>query len=251
MKKLLLALTLIAATAFSPALAQDNATGDGQARSKAEIETIINDYLMENPEALANALTNMQNYFRQAEKDMVQRAITVQSDALFANPADFTMGPKDAPITIVEFFDYNCGYCKRVFPTLMEVLNENDDVRVVFKELPILSEASRTAAQTALALDDQLSFLTFHAKLMNNKSRLSEAFIGQTLSDMGVDKAAVEARRQSPAINQHLDANAALANDLQIEGTPAFVIGNQVLPGALDKQEFEDVLAQMRAELAR
>jgi len=238
-------LLLTAALVSGPAKAET-----AQAHSKAEIEQIINDYLMDNPEALATALTNMQEYFRLAESDRLRQTIVKNGPALFANPADFSIGPPDAPITIVEFFDYNCGYCKRVFPTLMEVVNENDDVRVVFKELPILSETSILAAKTALALEDQLTFRTFHAKLMNNKSRLSEAYISATLKDMNIDMATLEARRDTPRIQAILDDNSRLARALNVEGTPAFIIGDQVMPGALEKDEFNAALAALREKSA-
>ena len=239
------ALVFTASVFAAPAKAQTPAP-----HSKAEIEKIINDYLMENPEALATALNNMQEYYRLAESDRLRQTIAKNRENLVANPADFSIGPPDAPITIVEFFDYNCGYCKRVFPTLMEVVNENSDVRVVFKELPILSAASTWAAKTALAFDDQLAFLTFHTKLMTHKSRLNEAYIATTLADMKVDRAALGQRREAPRIQAILDENARLARLLNLEGTPAFIIGDQVLPGALDKSEFDTALAAMRDALA-
>ena len=242
---------LFTALVFTSAVFTSSAIAEaGHAHSKAEIEKIINDYLMDNPEALAKALNNMQDYFRLAESERLRQTIAKNGATLFANPSDFSIGPPNAPITIVEFFDYNCGYCKRVFPTLMDVVNENDDVRVVFKELPILSEASTLAAKTALAMEDQLSFLTFHTQLMTNKSRLSEAYIAATLADMKVDVATLGPRREAARIQTILDDNARLARVLNLEGTPAFIIGDQVLPGALEKSEFDAALAALRETLA-
>ncbi len=116
--------------------------------SKDEIRQLIADYLMENPEALADALDNMQNHFRRQQELSQKKLLQENADAIFFNTADFSLGPKDAPITIVEFFDYNCGYCKRSFQPLMDVASANKDVRVVFKEFPILNKNSERAARS-------------------------------------------------------------------------------------------------------
>jgi len=217
------------------------------AAEKKTIEAVVQDYLMQNPEALADALQNMQAHYERAEETRVQRTIAQNADVLFRNKADFSMGPVDAPVTIVEFFDYNCGYCKRVFPVLMEVVNQRDDVRLVFKEFPILSDSSEVAARTALTLDNQLTFLNFHERLMNNKAGINDGFISQTLADMKLEERAIATQRSSQKITDILDENRQLAQALDVAGTPAFVIGNQVYPGALEKHEFE---AAIEAALA-
>jgi protein-disulfide isomerase len=246
MPHFLAALGLIAMSfALTPSHAQDSYSA-----TQADIEQIIQNYWMENPEALADALSNMQQHFARSAESRVQQTIVQNQDFLFRKATDFSMGPPDAPITIVEFFDYNCGYCKRVFPTLMGVVNASDDVRLVFKELPILGDNSTLAARTALALEDQLTFLTFHAKLMNQKSRLSAALISQTLADMKLDENDIAKRRQGAAIGETIEQNLALSDALQIEGTPAFIIGDQLYAGALDKQEFEDILNALRQKMA-
>ncbi len=221
------------------------------AATQAEMEDIIQNYWMNNPEALAEALSNMQQHFARSAETRVQQTIVQNQDILFHKATDFSMGPPDAPITIVEFFDYNCGYCKRVFPTLMGLLNASDDIRLVFKELPILGDTSTLAARTALALEDQLTFLTYHAKLMNNKSGLSTALISKTLADMKLDENNIANRREDRAITDAINENLALSDALQIEGTPAFIIGDQLYSGALDKQEFEAVLNALREKMAQ
>jgi len=241
-------LTALFCLAFGLNLALTSAQAETfNAAEKKSIEAVVQDYLMQNPEALASALQNMQVYYEQADETRIQRTIAQNAELLFRNKADFSMGPVDAPVTIVEFFDYNCGYCKRVFPVLMEVVNQRDDVRVVFKEFPILSDSSEVAARTALTLDNQLNFLTFHARLMNNKAGLNDGFISQTLADLELDERTIVAQRSSQRITDILDENRQLAQALDVAGTPAFVIGNQVYPGALEKHEFE---AAIEAALA-
>ena len=216
---------------------------------KAEIRQMIADYLMENPEALAEALDNMQNHFRRQQELSQKKLLRENADAIFYNPGDFSLGPKDAPITIVEFFDYNCGYCKRSFQPLMDVAGANKDVRVVFKEFPILNKTSEQAARAALAFDDQLQYLAFHTKLMTARSSLSNVVIDKALGEAGVDVAAHKKRGNETEINRLLQETAQLARALNISGTPAFIVNNTLYPGALDKDALQNAVETARAEL--
>lgn len=206
----------------------------------------IERYLMENPEALAAALDNMQMHFRNKEMAVVEETLAEKADALYRNPADYTIGAPNAPITIVEFFDYNCGFCKRAFDPLMRVVRANADVRLVFKEYPILSESSRHAARTALAIGDTMDFLTFHSRLMSARGALSPARITEIVKelDLGSPKG-----RTDDEIDAHLAATAALARDLRIDGTPAFIINGEIYRGALSEEEFADVIEKAREAL--
>ena len=135
---------------------------------------------MRNPEKLEQALNNMQRYLTQRAQREQEEALR-NANNLFHNDSDYSMGPSNASVTIVEFFDYNCGYCKRSFAPLMKVLEENNDVRLVFKEYPILGEASYLAWSAALAINDKLKYLTYHSKLMTHQGRISESVIEKTL----------------------------------------------------------------------
>ena len=126
---------------------------------------------MRNPEKLEQALNNMQRYLTERAQREQEEALASNADNLYRNDGDYSMGPNNASITIVEFFDYNCGYCKRSFAPLMEVLEENKDVRLVFKEYPILGEASYLAS-LRLAINDKLKYLTYHSKLMTHQGRI-------------------------------------------------------------------------------
>ena len=211
----------------------------------------VEEYLMQNPDVLGRALENMQNYYAQEEEKRVQQTILDNADELYKSTRDFTLGPDDATVTIVEFFDYNCGYCKRAFPSLMKVVEENDDVRVVFKEFPILSENSRTAASYALALNDQLKFLTFHSKLMSSRGSVNPAFLERTLKEIGEDVDTVKARAKDSKIDDTLNKTEALAKTLGINGTPAFVINNQLYPGALSEDRLQQIIAAARTDKAK
>lgn len=219
------------------------------ASQEKAVEKLISDYFIRNPEKLEQALDAYRAHMQLREEQLFEQTLSENAPALYNNKMDFSMGPANAPITIVEFFDYNCGYCKRVFSPLMEVMKDNKDVRLVFKELPILSEDSDRAARLALAIGDRLQFLTFHTKLMTHRGKINQAVLDKTLADMKLDKAALSQKAKAPEIEAHLAANEMLAQKLGISGTPAFIINNQFYPGALEKQQLDDLLVEIRADL--
>ena len=159
------------------------------------------------------------------------------------------MGPQNAPITIVEFFDYNCGYCKRSFAPLMEVLEENKDVRLVFKEYPILGEPSYLASSTALAINDKMKYLTYHSKLMTHSGRVSQAVVEKILGELKLPPQKLQADARSDKYVLQLAETRQLADAIGVNGTPAFVINGQLFPGALNKAELTQAIKFARAEL--
>ena len=219
------------------------------AQEKKQIDQQIEDYLLRNPEKLEQALDNMQVFLTQRETRAREQALRDNADRLYRNKADYSVGPDDAPITIVEFFDYNCGYCKRSFAPLMEVLEENSDVRVVFKEYPILGEASYNAASAALALNDKLKYLTYHSKLMTSKSRLSQSLIDKTLGGLKLPVEKVKNDARADKYILHISDTRQLADTIGVNGTPAFVINGTLFPGALDKAELTQAVKTARADL--
>ena len=224
----------------------DNALSKAE---KSQIEKMIADYFIENPEALGAALENMQSHYQQKEEQRKKQAIQDNSEQLFRSKSDFSIGPDDAPITIVEFFDYNCGYCKRVFQPLMQVLQENDDVRLVFKEMPILNSNSTDAARTALAIDDKMKFLTFHTKLMTHNGSINAAFIDRTLEELKLSPAEVRKAATASDITKTIDRTQRLASQLGITGTPAFIINDELRPGAIGKDEIDALIQRARDNL--
>lgn len=244
---LLTTLLLLPLTLHAPAQAQDNLSSAQQ----KQVEQLISDYLMKNPEALRSALENMQAHYQQLEMERKLAAIRDSEEELYYAKGDFSLGPTDAPITIVEFFDYNCGYCKRAFEPLMQAVKENEDVRLVFKELPILSEDSQRAAQIALALDDQLQFLTFHTKLMTHKGSINDVVIDLALEEMKLSPAKIRQASNEAKVQNILQRNQDLANRLGISGTPAFIINGEIHPGALDKASFDQLIAAAREEIGK
>jgi protein-disulfide isomerase len=219
------------------------------ANDKQQIDKQIEDFFMRNPEKLEQALDNMQRYLAERAQQEQDAALASNADNLYRNDSDYSMGPNNAPITIVEFFDYNCGYCKRSFAPLMEVLEENKDVRLVFKEYPILGEASYLASSAALAINDKLKYLTFHSKLMTHQGRISESVIEKTLRDMKLSPQKLQSDARSDKYVLQLAATRQLADTIGINGTPAFVINGKLFPGALNKAELAQAIKTVRADL--
>lgn len=204
--------------------------------SKSEIETLVKDYILENPEIIREAIIKLQEKEALQEQEMFKESIVAAKDALENDPRDPAVGPEDAKVTIVEFFDYNCGFCKRATPWVEDAIEKyGDDIRVVFKELPILDDRTRTsrlAARAALAADKQGKYKEMHFALMNEK-RLSGDIIRETAEKIGLDMKRYEADLADPTIDQHINDTLQLANRLPaLTGTPFFVVGDEFISGA-------------------
>jgi len=219
------------------------------AEDRRQIDKQIEDYFMRNPEKLEQALENMQAFMEDRANRQQAEALLQNADKLYRDEADYTMGPQNAPITIVEFFDYNCGYCKRSFAPLMEVLEENKDVRLVFKEYPILGELSYLASSTALAINDKMKYLTYHSKLMTHSGRVSQALVEKILGELKLPPQKLQADARSDKYVLQLAETRQLADAIGVNGTPAFVINGQLFPGALNKAELTQAIKFARAEL--
>lgn len=236
----------IAALMLTPACAQDQVQlGDREA-----IEEIVRSYILENPEIIEEALIELSNRERQAELERARENISANQDALFKNAADFSIGPEDAPVTIVEFFDYRCGFCKRSADWAVGLPEQFDDqVRVVFKEYPILSPESEKAALAALAAGRQDKYIEMHMALMelDNGSGFGPEQIDAAAESVGVDVAKMRADMQSMDVQTALAESKALAQTIGISGTPNFVIGDTVVPGA-DVARVEALIEDALAE---
>ncbi len=219
------------------------------AEQKRQVEQIVRDYLLANPEIILESVRTYQAKQEAAEEAETQAILVAQRQAIERDPMTPIAGNPKGDVTIVEFFDYNCGYCKRMVPAMQELLATDKNVRYVFKELPILSPASHTAAKAALAawmLSPQ-SYLPVHVALMSSRGVLSEEKIFAAIEQAGLDVAKVRAKMTDPAVEGALQANADLARLLNIRGTPAIIVGNQLVAGAVELSKLKDLVAQARA----
>ena len=232
MTKFSLTAALLASVAMLPACAQDS-DATPNALEKAEVEEIVRDYILENPEIIEDALIALQAK-REAEAAFAQReAIQDNQDALYNLATDYSIGPDNAAVTIVEFFDYRCGFCKRSVDQIAALpLQHDGNVRVVFKELPILSPESRQAALAALAAGEQGKYFELHMAFMEENSSLSDPEINRIAASVGVDVEQMRDDMKSEDVLQRLADSEALARRLDVTGTPAFFIGDEFVNGA-------------------
>ncbi len=224
-KAVLFALPVLAALAGCSQGTPDSV--DRMARS--EVEAIIKEYLVTNPEVLADALVELQK--REGDKLFAK---------LVSSPDDPALGPKDAPITIVEFFDYNCGYCKAANDWVFEEVDAREgDIRVIFKEYPILAQSSLTSAKAALAADKQGKYREMHVALMKAKD-LSPESITKIATSIGLNIERFNKDMESDKAMEHVQRIHAEAEEAQVQGTPGFFINGKFVNG-FDK----DLLTKM------
>lgn len=215
-----------------PACAQES-SASAQAVSRTEVEEIVRDYLLENPEVIEEALIILDARQKAEEEREAREALEANRDALYSNGADYSIGPDDAEVTVVEFFDYRCGYCKRSIDYVAGLpANYDGRVRVVFKELPILSPESRVAARAALAAGLQGKYFEMHMGLMESRGNFTNAEINMIAQAAGVDVEQMREDMESDEVQNQLADSLALARDLGVTGTPAFFVDDTKVPGA-------------------
>lgn len=207
---------------------------DFTADQKKQVEKIINDYLMENPEVITKSLQAYQEKQMAEQEEKAKQSILDNMKHLTAKELP-SIGKEDAPITIVEFFDYNCGYCKRALPDIQAISKENDKVRFVFIEMPILGPSSGTAAQYALAAHNQGKYFEFHSALMEDRAPKEEEHLIEVGAKLGLDTEKLKADANSQEIKDRLANHMGMANKIGIQGTPAFIINGKLFRGYIGK----------------
>lgn len=217
-------------------------------QQKQEVQKLIGEYLRTNPQIILEAIEILRSKERQSQDTKSQKNIVNYQQQLYNDPTSPVGGNPKGDVTIVEFFDYRCSFCKRVFPLIMSLLKQDKNVRYVFKELPILTPESEIAARAALAAWrlEKDKYLGFHIKLMGSHGKLSEKRIMRMAESVGLDTAKIRQEMKSPAVEKALRNNFELARNLGATGTPAFVIGGQFVPGAVDLSTIKRLIADAR-----
>ncbi len=216
------------------------------AQQERAIREIVRDYLVTHPEVIVDAIEVLRERQRAQELENTRQAVTANADALLEDPHTPVVGNPDGDVTIVEFFDYRCGYCKRVFPALMDLLEEDGNIRLVMKEFPILGPESQFAARAALAAREQDRYGDFHARLMEARGELSEDAVMAIAGSVGLDLDRLRDDMTAERIDEALERNFALADRLSIRGTPAFVIGDELVPGAIGLDQLRRMVEEQR-----
>jgi protein-disulfide isomerase len=211
------------------------------------IETVVREYLLRNPEVVAEAIRVLQARQEEAERQQATAAIQARRSELLEDPAAPVGGNPAGDVTVVEFFDYRCGYCRAMAPTLRELVAADPGVRIVYKEFPILGPDSLLAARAALAARAQGRYLPFHEALMAAKDPLTLPSILAVARGVGLDPGRLERDMEAPEIGQAIERNHALAQALGVNATPAFVVGAVAVRGAVDLATLREVVARGRA----
>lgn len=237
-----------AALAAEPTATPSRAAGE-PAPDRAAIEAIVREYILAHPDVILDSLRAYEAARQAEEQKSAAAALAASRAAIERDPTAPVAGNPDGNVTVVEFFDYQCGYCKRVLPVMQELLKSDPNVRYVFKEFPILGPESVTAARAALAVwnTERDKYLAFHAALMGARGGLSEERILETAKGVGLDPAKLRTAMADPAIEERIQRNLEIGRKINVNGTPAFLIGGRLVPGAIDLEAMRRQIAQARA----
>ncbi|HYM71478.1 MAG TPA: DsbA family protein [Stellaceae bacterium] len=212
------------------------------------IEGIVRDYLANHPEMLIDALQAADEKLKGEARDKAAKALIEHKKEVFDDPNTPIAGNPKGDVTLVEFFDYRCPYCKQVEPALEKLVAEDRLLKVVFKEFPVLGPESEIAAHVALAAKKQGKYDAFHRAMMATGGHIDEAVIYKVAASVGLDVDRLRQDVKSADIAAQLKANAVLGNQLDISGTPAFVIGDTIVPGALSVDGLRQLIANARGK---
>ena len=219
---------------------------DPAALTREQIEQIVREYLVKNPEVVMDALRAAQAKQREAQQQQTVQAIAGSREQLLRDSGSPVGGNVAGDVTVVEFFDYACPHCKAVATTVKQLLRDDPQVRLVYKELPVLGAASVTAARAALAAREQDKYYAFHDALMSSTGPLSEAVIFRLAGQVGLDVDRLKQDMASPAVSDALKKNTALAQKLGVNGTPAFIVGDDFAPGAVPLGRLKEMVGRAR-----
>jgi protein-disulfide isomerase len=217
---------------------------------RGDIETIVRNYLVAHPEVLEEAMAELNKRQAAAETQKHEASIATNAETIFNSPRGVMLGNKDGDVTFVEFFDYNCGYCKRAMADMLDLMKTDSKLKVVLKEFPVLSEGSVDAAKVAVAVRMQdpggKRYLDFHQKLLGGRGPADKARAIAAAKDAGLDTARIEKDLASPEVRATIEENMRLAEAMGMNGTPSYVIGKQVVIGAVGLDGLKEKISVAR-----
>lgn len=215
--------------------------------SDERIKALIAETLRENPELVLEALQALEARQADAQAAAAAAVLTSERTLLDRDPNALVLGNPDRDVTVVEFFDYNCPYCKRAMSEVDALLAEDGNVRLVMREWPILSEGSAFAARAALAARKQGKYTEMHNALMGIRGKVEADTVLRVAGEIGLDVEKLKADMQSPEIEEHIATSMRLAEALGFNGTPSFVVGDQLIPGFVEKAQLAEAVSAARA----
>lgn len=237
-----IATPLTFAHARNEAVTQDNFNH----QQKAEIETIIHDYIIKNPTIVQKAIIALNRQHDLEQRGLRKRTLLNEKDRVFNNPNDFVAGNQAGDVTLVIFFDYNCIYCRKALPHMDDLLKSDPDLRIVMKEFPILSPASKVIAKLAMASIKQGKYLAYHRALLSVRGALNEKRALKIAQNIGLDSARLKRDAKSESIENTLNETMKLSAMLAINGTPTYILGDKLFEGAIGTDKLKDEIASLR-----
>ncbi|SFC63779.1 DsbA family protein [Devosia psychrophila] len=213
----------------------------------ATLNPMIESFLMSDPKILQRMSVALDTTVRAEERAQAGGAIASMRDKIFNDPGQVVLGNPDGDVTLVEFFDYNCGYCRNALPDLATLLAEDPNLRVVLKEFPILSNESIDAARVAVLVgESEVDYWTFHEALFTSRGQVDKSVALLAAADLGLSSVSLELDMNSEAVANKIQTSYEIAKALNITGTPTYIIGNEVIPGAIGIDELKTRIANMR-----
>lgn len=245
-RTMLIAAPLAGALLLGPAPTPAYALDDTE---RKEIEGVVRDYLLKNPEIIQEAFMELQKRQETAQEAQRQEALTALKPLIFDSPRGVVVGNPKGDVTLVEFFDYNCGYCKRALGDLAELMKGDPNLKVILKEFPVLGAGSVEASQVAVAvrLTAPDKYYAFHQKLLSERGQANKARALAAAEEVGIDKAALEKALTNPEVNATLQESLRIADALGIDGTPSYVVGESVVIGAVGHDQLKSAIASVRS----
>ncbi len=239
--KLLATAAVLGGLSLAPARA-----GSLDGAQKKEVEELIRSYLLEHPEILREMSAGLEAKERIAEETVRAKTLTENAAAIFKSGIDPVVGNPGGDVTIVEFMDYNCSWCKKGMKEIAAIVEADKNVRVVFKEFPIFGAGSEFAARAAIAASRQGKYWELHRALFAHDGPVTQEVTLQLAEELGLDLARLDTDMKDPAIAKSLGDNQALAVAMQINGTPAFIVDDKVFPGYVPKDALLSAIAGVR-----
>lgn len=243
------ALMLAGILGLLPVLANaESPTAQSDPAFQQAVEQVVEQYLRTHPEVIEQTLQALQAKRQTEKRKRVRSLISTKKAELENDPHSPVSGNLEGDVTVVEFFDYRCGYCKRVAGTVTQLQHDDPNVRVVYKDYPILGEASVLAARAALASKTQGKHLAFHEALLATEEELTQETILALATAVDLDTEKLLKDMESPSIQTTIERNRTLARELGINGTPGFIVGTELVPGALELKDLKNLIKKVRQE---
>jgi len=222
------------------------ASASAQGISKDQMQELVLQTIRDNPEVIMEALQSLQARQEQAQADQALAVLSANRAVLEQDPNAPVLGNPEGDATVVEFFDYNCGYCRRAFDDLHALMKGDANVRVVMREWPILGEESVYVARASLAARNQGKYDEFHIAMMSVEGRANEASAMRVAEELGMDVEQLRRDMDAPEVAAHIQTSMQLSRALNLSGTPVFIFGDQLIPGAIELEQMKELVALSR-----